>query len=147
VVPGKAWIELRVAVLLFAVRLMLPRIGLAATLQRFARPGRSGSTADVSSDVDADVVGQSALAVVRRASRRTGGGTCLAQSVVLTALLMRTGVEPDVVLGCRRYEDGRWGAHAWVELDGRVLEPVKAAEHTELTRCRASGRWQLDAAR
>ena len=139
VVPETPWFELRVAVLLAAVRLLLPRIGLVATLQRFAKPAPVAvpKAPDATAAVDA----------VRRAARRTGGGTCLAQSVVLTALLMRAGVEPDIVLGCRRYEDGHWGAHAWVEVDGRLLEPVEAGVHTELTRCRASAQWRLDTAR
>jgi hypothetical protein len=147
VVPGKAWFELRVAILLVAVRLVLPRIGLAATLKRFARPGPSPSVAARRNGGAVDVVGQSAVEAVQRAARRTGGGTCLAQSVVLTALLIRTGADPEVVLGCRRYQDGHWGAHAWVELDGRLLEPVRADEHTELTRCRASAGWKLDPTR
>jgi hypothetical protein len=46
-----------------------------------------------------------------------------------------------VVLGCRQYDDGRWGAHAWVIVDGEVLEPVPSGPHAELARLDAAGGW------
>jgi hypothetical protein len=66
---------------------------------------------------------------------------CLAQSVALTALLERGGQAPVLVLGCRRYEDRHWGAHAWVVSDGAILEPVPAGEHSELAQLDAAHAW------
>ena len=57
---------------------------------------------------------------------------CLTQSVVLCALLAHRDVRADVVLGVT--PDVAFGAHAWVELDGRPLTPPGDAAAGELTR-------------
>ena len=46
--------------------------------------------------------------------------TCLRRSLVLCALLARQGFAPRMVLGTDTSADG-FRAHAWVELDGKVL--------------------------
>ena len=66
---------------------------------------------------------------------------CLAQSVALAVLLQRAGRDASVVLGCRRYEDRRWGSHAWVVCGGEVLEPVMGEDHAELARYSAAQGW------
>ena len=86
------------------------------------------------------VDGDSAVVAVRRAGRMAKA-TCLPQSVALVALLARDGVDPVLVLGCRRYEDRTWGAHAWVELGEKVLEPVPAGAHEELAVLQRSKAW------
>ena len=59
-------------------------------------------------------------AVVDVALRRGPfSGTCLERSLSLWWLLRRRGVESDLRLGVRR--DGEFEAHAWVEVDGVVL--------------------------
>lgn len=68
---------------------------------------------------------------------------CLPQAIALAALLQRNGKSPAVVIGCRLYGPGRWGAHAWVEADGKRFDTLdEHAEHTELARLTASSRWQ-----
>jgi hypothetical protein len=57
---------------------------------------------------------------------------CLTQSVVVCALLARRGVRTEVVLGVAA--EDRFGAHAWVELDGAPLTPPQAERFAELTR-------------
>jgi hypothetical protein len=81
-----------------------------------------------------------ALIAVRRAGRLVGG-VCLPQTVALAALLQRGGYEPAVILGCLRVPDGTWSAHAWVELEGSVLEPVVSRGHTALACLRAADGW------
>jgi transglutaminase superfamily protein len=50
---------------------------------------------------------------------------CLMRSLVMTRLLARRGIDTTLVLAVR-LQDG-FGAHAWVEVDGRpVLEPAGA---------------------
>lgn len=68
---------------------------------------------------------------------------CLPQSVALAAVLCRGGASPTLVLGCRRDGPGDWGAHAWVELDGKRLEPVPAPEHAELARLSQAQGWKI----
>lgn len=46
--------------------------------------------------------------------------TCLRQAVLVEYLLLRRGLTPVLRLGARRLE-GRFEAHAWVELEGRAL--------------------------
>lgn len=88
----------------------------------------------------------SVLAAVRRAGRLVGAD-CLPQSVALAATLRRHGVEPVLVLGCRRIAPQEWGAHAWVELDGARLEPLEAPEHTELARLTPAANWEISSPR
>jgi hypothetical protein len=61
--------------------------------------------------------------------------------VALAAVLERRGHAPTLVLGCRQYEDRHWGAHAWVVVDGEVLEPVAGGPHQELARLDAVNGW------
>jgi hypothetical protein len=62
------------------------------------------------------------------AARRTLGlipadSRCLMRSLVLTALLARRGIRTTLVVAVR--VSGGFGAHAWVEIDGRpLLEPA-----------------------
>lgn len=54
-----------------------------------------------------------------------GRYTCLQKSAVLWRLLRREGVEAELRLGVRRGEQTS-EFHAWVELDGRVLNDVQS---------------------
>lgn len=56
-----------------------------------------------------------------RASRLVLGATCLPQAFAARRLLMRRGVACDVRFGVARAPDGRFDAHAWVEVDARVV--------------------------
>lgn len=77
------------------------------------------------------------------AASRLVRADCLPQAIALAALLQRDGRSPAVVLGCRFYGPSRWGAHAWVETDGKRFDTLaEHAEHTELARLTASSRWQ-----
>jgi hypothetical protein len=55
---------------------------------------------------------------------------CLQLSLVLCSLLARRGVQSSIVIGVRPGDD--FGAHAWVELDGRPLLPSSEAEFERL---------------
>ncbi|CAN5670651.1 hypothetical protein BH20ACT2_BH20ACT2_05280 [soil metagenome] len=125
---GKAWgatLALGAAtVALVRVRVLLGRHGLDDTLARLATTTTTRRRA---------VSPERRMRAVQRAGRVVGGA-CLEQSLALAELLVRDGHRPELVLGCRRYGPGEWGAHAWVEVDGRHLEPVVAPEHQELDR-------------
>jgi hypothetical protein len=47
---------------------------------------------------------------------------CLMRSLVLTAVLVRRGIESQLVIGVRTAAD-EFAAHAWVEYDGKPLLP------------------------
>jgi len=122
-------LHLRITALLAATKRSLRRRDTTATLQRLADSGSWPS-------FDA---GRS-LRAVRRASRALGGN-CLSQSVALTVAARRAGEDPELILGCRRYPDGVWGAHAWVVLNGRVYDPLPSGEHQALASISAGTRW------
>jgi hypothetical protein len=58
-------------------------------------------------------------------------GNCLSQSMTLVWLLKRRGAAPDLRLGVR-LTGPKFDAHAWVELDGRVLNDTPDV-HTRFT--------------
>jgi hypothetical protein len=55
------------------------------------------------------------------------GMTCLEQSLVLFWMLHRRGMNPQFRIGGRK-EAGRFEAHAWVEMNGTVIDG-RGAEH------------------
>ena len=128
---ASALLQARALALVTAARLLLPRRGTAATLRRLAPPPRARGTVDTGA----------ALLAVRRTSR-VAGGACLPQSVALAALLRRDGAAPVLVVGCQRYENRTWGAHAWVRVDTTVLDPDPCGEHAELAWYRSENDWQ-----
>jgi hypothetical protein len=115
--------------LLAATKRSLRRRDTTATLRRFtdASPWPS---------FDAD----DGLRAVRRAARALGAN-CLSQSVALTIACRRAGRDPELILGCRRYGDGTWGAHAWLVLDARRLDPLPSGEHQALASISAETQW------
>jgi hypothetical protein len=57
---------------------------------------------------------------VGAASRHFMRVPCLSRSVALARMLARRGIAADIRIGVRT-QDGGLDAHAWVELDGRVI--------------------------
>lgn len=57
---------------------------------------------------------------------------CLVQSLVLTRMLARRGVDSSLVIGVT--SGGTFGAHAWVEADGCPLLPSLTATYSPLVR-------------
>ncbi|HMB95838.1 MAG TPA: lasso peptide biosynthesis B2 protein [Tepidisphaeraceae bacterium] len=54
-------------------------------------------------------------------SRYIPGATCLTQALVAQVLLQRDGFSPKMCIGVARGEGGEFKAHAWIELDGRII--------------------------
>jgi len=62
-------------------------------------------------------------ALVRRAAAHCWPApSCLARALVLCRLLLRRGLDAELVLGVEA-GGGRLAAHAWVEHEGRILDP------------------------
>jgi transglutaminase superfamily protein len=122
-------LQLRITALLAATRRSLRRRDTTATLRRFTHGAPWPS-------FDAD----DGLRAVRRASRLIGAN-CLAQSVALTVACARAGSDPELILGCRRYGDAKWGAHAWIILGAQVYDPLPSGEHQALASISAGTQW------
>jgi hypothetical protein len=127
---AKLALHVRALALVVAARLLLSRRDTTIALRRLTR--RSARLRPIEAE--------EALRAVQRAGRMAQA-TCLAQSVALAALFERAGRPVSLILGCRRYEDRHWGAHAWVLLDGEVWEPVPAGAHQELAELDAAHAW------
>jgi hypothetical protein len=74
---------------------------------------------------------------VSAVARRIPGATCLTQALALDLLLRRRGVVARLVVGVSNRGE-RFGAHAWLEYEGRVLiggdvrhyQPFRTRGHT-----------------
>ncbi len=58
---------------------------------------------------------------IRRARRLVPAGTCLPQAMAARALLARRGIGSDLRIGVGKDARGRLQAHAWVEIEGRII--------------------------
>ncbi len=66
------------------------------------------------------------------ASSLVPSSTCLTQALTLRALLARDGIHSDLALGVSRDEESQFIAHAWLEIDGRVI--IGGGERDRYTR-------------
>lgn len=58
----------------------------------------------------------------RLVKRRTGiGGTCLIRSLTMWTILLRRGIETELLVGFRKSEFGEIQGHAWLERQGQIL--------------------------
>ena len=64
---------------------------------------------------------QVAWAVTAAAKRSPCGSTCLATALVGQALMWRHGHDARLRIGVRRDRNTEFGAHAWLEREGRVV--------------------------
>jgi hypothetical protein len=108
-----------IAVVYVRARRLLRRRGLPATVEALR-------TAPATVARELTPTTSSAAMRLGRAVTRTlrvlpADSRCLMQSLVLTGLLARRGIASSLVIGVRPAEE--FGAHAWVEHDGRPLLP------------------------
>jgi hypothetical protein len=76
------------------------------------------------SSVDAtwDASAPAAVArAIRRARRLVPAATCLPQALAGRAMLAKRGIACDLRIGVAKDEHGHLQAHAWVEVEGRVV--------------------------
>lgn len=96
--------------------------------------GATLSSSKARSGMPADVPGE-VLQPLRRAAQRADravrlwpfGDTCLRRALLIAALT--SDIDSAVVIGVKKAEDGRFLAHAWVEVDGISLDPT-AVDYT-----------------
>jgi hypothetical protein len=130
VVAGQRWRALppadrRLAAALVA---LLPAVAAGLRVLGFGRLCRVLSRVSPSPPAAAPFAIQAALALGRLVNavawRLPGRPACLTRSVTLWWLLRRRGIDAAVRIGVRR-TDGRLEAHAWVEIDGLVLNDAQ----------------------
>src|SRR3972149_5199429 len=110
---------LQFVLLIPAVRLSLRTIGFRRTQAWLVRPLRSGRWSPGPSGPGA--IERSLSPALPRASRYAPPrGNCLSQSLALSWMLRRRGVDAELCLGAR-LDEGNLSAHAWVTSGGRVL--------------------------
>ena len=104
-----------------SIRLALWRSPYAAVraqaLRRAAHPAGLGGARAQGLERDPEALAWA----VGAAARRFPKASCLTQAIALEALLAEAGHPSAVRIGVARRTDGSFEAHAWVELDGRVL--------------------------
>jgi hypothetical protein len=101
-------------------RRRLRREGLRPALQRLRQPDAAHPSV-LASARDLAACRRLARAVVRTLNVLPADSRCLMQSLVLTRLLARRGIDTRLAISVRRGED--FAAHAWVERDGVALLP------------------------
>lgn len=112
--------QTQVVVLLVALGLRLRGYGrLKALLERTSPLGDAGRRDAGSGSGLGERVQRVAEVVDISLRRGPFGGTCLERSLTLWWLLRRRGVESRLRFGVRREEE--FEAHAWVEIDGVIL--------------------------
>jgi hypothetical protein len=116
--PGRAWLGLEVALTYARARRAVRSGPLPATLALIRdRPYERGG-APQTLPGGPERLARATTRVLRTLPTDT---RCLMQSLTLSALLARRGYSSTLVIGVRA--DEAFGAHAWVELDGRALLP------------------------
>jgi hypothetical protein len=115
--PGVRELLLRAALMVGTVRLalwLLPaRAVMKATLRLQSPPSAARGLAAPSPETIAWAV--------RVVARRIPYASCLTQALSTQALLARDGCESDLRIGVGRDPNGSVCAHAWLELQGRVI--------------------------
>jgi len=121
-------IVLQALILLHVARLSLSVCGFKATRGLFETVSRIRARHVIEPGRDG-LPGLTMQCVHAAARHALFGAVCLPRSVVLCTLLRRRGFHPTLRFGARS-TDGRFEAHAWVELGGRVLDPTGNETHT-----------------
>ncbi len=114
--PADRWLFLRIFALLVRVRLSLTLLPFARVRQLAERLGNRPvrGTRDRLSAHELTSLVTAAACYIPRA-------TCLTQALVADAVLRRYGYTPNLKIGVGRGEANRFQAHAWIELDGKVV--------------------------
>jgi len=120
----KAALSAEIALAYAQVRWLMRRGDLRGALARVRHVPAPGSDARGGSELT--FAGRLGSIVDSRLRHLPGDTRCLARSLVLLKLLARRGLTGTLIIGVRAAP--AFGAHAWVELDGRsLLQPIEAS--------------------
>jgi hypothetical protein len=87
--------------------------------RRYAR--RTHPTASAATTRSGSVEARAIGIAVRRASRLVPAATCLPQALTTRVMLERRGIPNELVIGVTKAGTGTLEAHAWIEVDDRVI--------------------------
>jgi len=110
------WLFVRIFALLVRVRLslwLLPFNRVRESVQRLGDRAVPGASKRLSAHDLTSLVTAAACYIPR--------ATCLTQALVAHAVLRRYGYMPELTIGVGRGGSNKFQAHAWVELDGKVV--------------------------
>ena len=108
-----------------AAQVVVPHARLLSFLERHRR----------SSAAEGPSPREVSRAVLRTSFWVPDGASCLPQALAVRYLLNRQGLDARLRFGVARAEEGAFQAHAWVELDGKILIGKQEADrYTPLSR-------------
>ena len=117
------WLLAQAVVLLSTVRVALKFVTITRLRRVADRTSRSNASTRLSlrKDQKSDELPENVARMVRLAAERGPiEAKCLEQSLVLSWLLRRRGVDARILFGARK-QDAQMEAHAWVEIDGKAI--------------------------
>jgi hypothetical protein len=118
----EVWIIFQTSILLYVISAPLKLMGLRRTRYILSRLSRSRGV--YSTESGSQVASKVASLVDLACRHHRLGSNCLRRSLVLWYLLKLRGIKSDMRFGTR-HENGRFFAHAWVELDEHVLNDAQ----------------------
>ena len=125
----QAWADLATA----AAELALARLRLARLGPRDL--AGSGPPAPAhANDKRQRTIDRVAFAIPRAAARLPWRTTCLVQALAARRWLARQGIESDLKLGARLADQQQLDAHAWLEVDGRIVVGGDPGDYREFER-------------
>jgi hypothetical protein len=109
--------------LFLRIVLMLIRVRLALWFKPLAYVRRMGELSDAPpvQEKAYPLSAHDLTSLITVAASYIPGATCLTQALVAQTILRRYGYAPDLKIGVGRSESNRFQAHAWIELDGKVV--------------------------
>ena len=114
--PAEKWLFVRIFVLLVRVRLSLTFLPFNRVRQLAGRLGDRPAC-----EAQNRLSAHDLTSLVTAAACYIPRATCLTQALVAHAILRRYGYAPDLKIGVGRDDGNRFQAHAWIELDGKVV--------------------------
>lgn len=104
---------------------LVARIRAALLRRPFEAVHRRYAAGDATADPEVDAAAlneaRSVGLAVRRASRLVPGATCLPRALATRVMLERRGIPNALRFGVAKSAAGELEAHAWIEVDGRVV--------------------------
>jgi hypothetical protein len=115
--PGELGLLVRAALTVGVVRMALWLLPARTVMKAALRPRGRRSDANDRAFPDPETIARA----VRVVARRVPYASCLTQAVSTQALLARGGCASDLKIGVGRDTNGSFRAHAWLEVQGRVI--------------------------
>jgi hypothetical protein len=130
-VAGKARLVVEILSMYARVRWLMARLPVEIVLEQVRGPVPADRSVDFDESLRTGV--RLGRIVTRVLSPLPADSRCLVRSLVLLGVLERRGVQPALVIGVKPGPE--FGAHAWLEQEGRPLLPTDRAVFRRLVEC------------